>query len=96
MPLTSTTSATMTKHQSLVTGHRACPDPVGVTKSFPFTLLRTLLHFFAFPENSTLLFSIVSALFHKKHGLSYFQQLLFPDSDFFRIRISQISNRGSR
>ena len=33
-----------------------------------FILLRTLLHFFAFPKNSTLLFSSDSALFAKKRG----------------------------
>jgi hypothetical protein len=43
-----------------VTSHRS-----PVTKSFPFILLRTLLHFFAFPENSTPFFSIASALFVK-------------------------------
>jgi len=34
---------------------------------FPFTLLRTLLHFFAFSKNSTHLFSSSSALFAKNH-----------------------------
>src|SRR5260370_6508826 len=37
------------------------PSPI----SFIFTLLRTLLHFFARTQNSTLLFSISSALFAK-------------------------------
>ncbi len=35
--------------------------------SFRFTLLRTLLHIFALIKNSTLFFSIDSALFAKKH-----------------------------
>jgi hypothetical protein len=36
-------------------------------KSFPIRLFRTLLHFFALIQNSTLLFSNASALFAKKH-----------------------------
>src|SRR5260370_30359136 len=35
--------------------------------SFPFTLLRTLLHFFALIKNSTPVFSSDSALFAKNH-----------------------------
>src|SRR5712664_2503639 len=41
-------------------------------KFFLFTSLRTLLRFFALRKNSTLFFSIVSALFRKKHrGVGY-------------------------
>ena len=36
--------------------------------SFIFNLVRTLLHFFALPKNSTLSFSSDSALFEKKNG----------------------------
>jgi hypothetical protein len=36
--------------------------------SFIFNLVRTLLHFFALPKNSTLSFSSDSALFEKKTG----------------------------
>jgi hypothetical protein len=36
---------------------------------FIFIGLRTLLHFFALTKNTTTLFSIVSALFAKKHGV---------------------------
>jgi len=38
--------------------------------SFIFNLVRTLLHFFALPKNSTLLFSSDSALFAKKRGVA--------------------------
>src|SRR5260370_1244113 len=47
----------------------------GLVTGFPntnlclFTLLRTLLHFFALPKNSSLLFSTISALFHKNTGV---------------------------
>src|SRR6266852_365044 len=42
--------------------------PTTHLKFFLFTLLRTLLHIFALTKNSTLLFSIVSALFAKNTG----------------------------
>src|SRR6266478_6151444 len=75
--------------------HRSAPAPHSFI-SFTSCLSRTLLHFLAPTQNSTLFFSYPSALFHKNKGCSYFHQMLFPDPNFFRIRISQISNRGSR
>src|SRR4029077_17653963 len=45
--------------------------------SFPFTFLRTLLRFLALVQNSTLFFSIDSALFAQKHpGWGYPLSLL--------------------
>ncbi len=44
-------------------GHLRFFGPTISTIPFPFTPLPTLLHFFALTQNSTLLFSIVSALF---------------------------------
>jgi hypothetical protein len=54
------------------------PKPYGIFKCFrpipfPFTPLRTLLRFFALAQNSTLLFSIDSALFVKKRGGTSFK-----------------------
>ena len=53
-------------NQVLETSH---PSLGAAFKFFVLTLLRTLLHFFALSENSTLLFSSDSALFHKNRGV---------------------------
>ena len=54
---------------------RAAPTTAILSAAYPllhisciFNLLRTPLHFFALPKNSTLLFSSDSALFAKKRG----------------------------
>jgi hypothetical protein len=69
---------------------------ISFTSSISFTscCFRTLLSFFAFPENSILFFSYSSALFHKNEGGRISSKTLFPDRKFFRIRISQ--NRGPK
>src|SRR6267378_3505427 len=79
--------------------HRSVPH---FTPLFPlsrvsplFPVASALFCTFLHPPK-TQFFSYPSALFHKNKRCSYFQRMLFPDPNFFRIRISQISNRGSR
>src|SRR6266852_2906873 len=47
------------------------------------------------PKTQLFSFHTLPHSFTKK-GCLCFQQILFPDPNFFRIRISQISNRGLR
>src|SRR6266849_5110077 len=73
MPLASANSATTTKHQSPFTRHQSLSPAI----SYSCALYCIFLHFFAFPESSTLFFSVVSALFAKNtRGWGYPHSLL--------------------
>jgi len=54
-----------------------------------YALFCSFLHL---PKNQSFSFHALPHSFTKNEGWSYFQQMLFPDPKFFRIRISQIED----
>src|SRR6266849_5843839 len=68
------------------------PHPSPLLPSFVFMLLRTLLHFFALAQNSTLLFSSDSTLFAKNtRGVGVLLTSRIPPSP---IRSGRFAERG--